>query len=377
MKVLLANGEKFQITKYEPVSVQIDGDKTKGVQLYFEDIAEDKIRGLLSDMSNFATLGLYTDRNVFVNELTGYQVKVGVGLGDEPNSYVLTIAQGTETSAKVEILRKEVDTAVKTVEEALSAFEACTKAINEITPQFTEIREKSTVTNATVEEHTNTLAELGKTVKTAMSTVSTALDKVAVINDNYEKIQVYLADVVSMDTELRQYASEAVNRINEVYKSADQLSSTYLAKIAEISQVVELANKANEQVAANDNSIQLAVEKVNTVDTTIDDFKTKMEEQEELVNAHGKTVAFPDQIEQPSRTMLTSESQVGRTSHVIRDFSTDQLRILTPVECERLNGFPDGWTDTGMPERMRYFVMGNALVVPLITKLGAKLSQDF
>ena len=89
------------------------------------------------------------------------------------------------------------------------------------------------------------------------------------------------------------------------------------------------------------------------------------------------TVAFPDPIERPSRTMLTSESQVGRTSHVIRDLSTGQLRILTPVECERLNGFPDGWTDTGMPERMRYFVMGNALVVPLITRLGAKLAHDF
>lgn len=89
------------------------------------------------------------------------------------------------------------------------------------------------------------------------------------------------------------------------------------------------------------------------------------------------TVAFPDPIERPSRTMLTSESQVGRTSHVVRDLSTGQLRILTPIECERLNGFPDGWTDTGMPERMRYFVTGNALVVPLITRLGAKLLQDF
>ena len=37
------------------------------------------------------------------------------------------------------------------------------------------------------------------------------------------------------------------------------------------------------------------------------------------------------------------------------DRATGRLRVLTPVECERLNGFPDDWTDTGMPERMRYF----------------------
>ena len=50
--------------------------------------------------------------------------------------------------------------------------------------------------------------------------------------------------------------------------------------------------------------------------------------------------------------------------------------MLTPVECERLNGFPDDWTDTGMPERMRYFCMGNALVVPLIQKIGVILADE-
>lgn len=75
----------------------------------------------------------------------------------------------------------------------------------------------------------------------------------------------------------------------------------------------------------------------------------------------------------PSRTILTSESQVGRTSHVIQDPSTGRLRVLTPIECERLNGFPDGWTNTGMPERIRYFCMGNALVVPLITMIGKSI----
>lgn len=84
-------------------------------------------------------------------------------------------------------------------------------------------------------------------------------------------------------------------------------------------------------------------------------------------------VAFPEPLGKPSRTMLTSEGQVGRSSHVVQDPSSGRLRLLTPVECERLNGFPDNWTDTGMPERMRYFTMGNSLVVPLITVIGQAL----
>lgn len=85
------------------------------------------------------------------------------------------------------------------------------------------------------------------------------------------------------------------------------------------------------------------------------------------------SVQFPESLDKPSRTMLTSESQVGRTSHVVQDLMTGRLRVLTPIECERLNGFPDNWTDTGMPERMRYFCMGNALVVPLVKRIGDAL----
>ena len=84
-------------------------------------------------------------------------------------------------------------------------------------------------------------------------------------------------------------------------------------------------------------------------------------------------VKFPDPLDGPSRTMLTSESEIGRSSHVVVDYLTGRLRVLTPIECERLNGFPDNWTNTGMPEKMRYFCMGNALVVPIVTRIGKAL----
>ncbi len=86
-------------------------------------------------------------------------------------------------------------------------------------------------------------------------------------------------------------------------------------------------------------------------------------------------IAFPEPLDKPSRTMLTSEGQVGRSSHVVQDPSSGRLRLLTPIECERLNGFPDNWTDTGMPERMRYFTMGNSLVTPLIARVGKFLHE--
>lgn len=87
-------------------------------------------------------------------------------------------------------------------------------------------------------------------------------------------------------------------------------------------------------------------------------------------------IAFPDSIDQPSRTVLTGEGGVtpSRFKHVI-DAGDGRLRRLTPLELERLNGFPDGWTDTGMPDGRRAFMMGNALVVGLVDRLGGVLAR--
>ncbi len=87
------------------------------------------------------------------------------------------------------------------------------------------------------------------------------------------------------------------------------------------------------------------------------------------------SMPFPDNLDAPARTMLTSESGVSRTTHVIEDYQTKKLRLLTPKECERINGFPDDWTDTGMSDRKRYFMMGNALVVGVIEKIGKEIEN--
>jgi DNA (cytosine-5)-methyltransferase 1 len=84
-------------------------------------------------------------------------------------------------------------------------------------------------------------------------------------------------------------------------------------------------------------------------------------------------MSFPENLELPGRTILTSEGTHNRSSHVVEDPTTLKNRFLTPVECERLNQFPDDWTNTGMSIRKRYFVMGNALVTGVISAMGEKL----
>ena len=90
-------------------------------------------------------------------------------------------------------------------------------------------------------------------------------------------------------------------------------------------------------------------------------------------------VACPDYLDRPARTMLTSESTTNRSSHIIGvDKKNKIYRTLTPIEAERIQMFPDNWTNVkskAMTERRRYFVMGNALVVGIVKKLGKSLEE--
>lgn len=68
----------------------------------------------------------------------------------------------------------------------------------------------------------------------------------------------------------------------------------------------------------------------------------------------------------PSRSPQSSEI-TAQVEAVVKATST--VRRLTPVECERLQGFPDGWTD-GQADSHRYKQMGNAVTVNVAEVVG-------
>lgn len=103
----------------------------------------------------------------------------------------------------------------------------------------------------------------------------------------------------------------------------------------------------------------------------------------ERTNSEGYTYTYSegamslvDSADLPSRTLLTSEGSISRTTHVIED--DKGYRLLTPLETERLQGFPDNWTKVkfskgkvvAVSDARRKFFMGNALVVEVVESLG-------
>ncbi|MBE6466476.1 DNA (cytosine-5-)-methyltransferase [Denitrobacterium detoxificans] len=87
------------------------------------------------------------------------------------------------------------------------------------------------------------------------------------------------------------------------------------------------------------------------------------------------SMAFPDLLENPSRTILTGEGGAGasRFKHIVE--IDGRFRRLVPDELDQLQGFPKGWTNVGMSDGRRAFCMGNALVVGIPHLIGKEIAR--
>ena len=86
-------------------------------------------------------------------------------------------------------------------------------------------------------------------------------------------------------------------------------------------------------------------------------------------------MAFPDNLDKPSRTMITGEGGTApsRFKHVALTPS-GRYRRLIPIELERLNMFPDNHTlHAEVSDGRRAFLMGNALVCGVVQEVGKSL----
>ena len=88
-------------------------------------------------------------------------------------------------------------------------------------------------------------------------------------------------------------------------------------------------------------------------------------------------MAFPDYLDQPSRTIITGEggASPSRFKHVVKTKSGRYRRLL-PIELERMNMFPDNHTlHPEVSDGRRAFLMGNALVCGIVEQIGKSLYQ--
>tara|TARA_Y100001951_G_C11278425_1_gene263570 strand:+ start:43 stop:1062 length:1020 start_codon:yes stop_codon:yes gene_type:complete len=91
---------------------------------------------------------------------------------------------------------------------------------------------------------------------------------------------------------------------------------------------------------------------------------------------HEQVMVYTSQVNHNMKQEIQKRNStwtLGTTSQ--RDFGLldgTRVRRLTPVECERLQGFPDNWTE-GHSDTQRYKMCGNAVTVPVVEYLVQEL----
>lgn len=85
----------------------------------------------------------------------------------------------------------------------------------------------------------------------------------------------------------------------------------------------------------------------------------------------GMAVAYDEFNDSVANTHHTLRAGTKQSTGVI---AQSTVRRLTPVECERLQGFPDNWTD-GQADTHRYKQMGNAVTVNVARWIGERLNE--
>lgn len=86
-------------------------------------------------------------------------------------------------------------------------------------------------------------------------------------------------------------------------------------------------------------------------------------------------------LQQPS-TGGVFQTLTRRTHASVMEVSTMAVRRLTPTECERLQGFPDGYTDIkpkgkDTPDGPRYKALGNSWAVPVVRWIGERINEIY
>lgn len=99
-----------------------------------------------------------------------------------------------------------------------------------------------------------------------------------------------------------------------------------------------------------------------------------------IVMAHGQANA---EIVRDGSPSLTANHEQPIVAFTARDYGADAsdaisgsegIRRLMPIECERLQGFPDGWTD-GQSDTQRYKQLGNAVAVPVVEWIAKRIAK--
>jgi len=96
------------------------------------------------------------------------------------------------------------------------------------------------------------------------------------------------------------------------------------------------------------------------------------------IDVHGVAVDVYNQTVDGQIASTMTSATGGTNTSGPKAITNMRVRRLTPIECERLQGFPDGYTDVRekCPDGPRYKALGNSMAVPVMKWIGQRIEAQ-
>lgn len=136
----------------------------------------------------------------------------------------------------------------------------------------------------------------------------------------------------------------------------------------------------NDQAVANNHVVAAPLTKGGATGEGVNQPGRRQEDDVNIIayRTHFQGGSQQDQLVEPDGVVptLAHSSNTHSGNHQPKAVLDTGVRRLTPTECERLQGFPDGWTQLGnTPDSRRYSALGDAVTVNVAEWIGGRLPK--
>lgn len=290
MKLLLSDGTQLEIKQYQKGVAELNGDRTDAIILHLTNIPLERVKELFSVEGNLDTIEIYSDQNVFADRFNGYQIRKSISVGEEDNSYTVTLVKGTQTSERVAALKKDVETMSVDVEHALAVFKEISDQLNVIPEKVNQITEEVQGIGQASELHTEAINKLTAAIRETQESFGAVKLVEADRDDAFQRIVERMNAIDQTHTSLTESLSNAIDRVSTLLSMSEELKNHYIEKTNVMEEAAAEMRRAAESAGETATYSAQTADKAKQANAALEEFKSTLDEQNEKIESGIKTV---------------------------------------------------------------------------------------
>lgn len=289
MKLLLSDGTQLEIASYQKGVAELNGDRTDAIILHLIKTPLERVRELFSIESNLDTIEIYSDQNVFADRFNGYQIRKSILLGEEDNSFTVTLVKGTQTSERVAALALDVKTMSEDVNQALAIFSEISEQLNALPNQVSEIRQTVTNIGNGMNTHTQAIEGLGKSFNETQGMLGTMKLVESERDEAFQRIITRMNEIDRSYESLTNSMSTSIERISTLIEMSERLENNYIEKTTVLEQASAEMRRAAESAGETASSSAETANEAKRANKALQKFAEKLTEQDRKIDTAEKS----------------------------------------------------------------------------------------